>query len=116
MYQKRKIVAWMLIALFSVFVGISLFAISPVLARATDTTANPVVISVPTQNTVLLGIWRPDGSTVGSVKITTKSGKLDQCVNLPKQDVVYGFGGIDGQDTITIEHYAGADCQGGIRA
>ena len=112
MHQKRKIVAWMLIALFSVFVGISLFAISPVLARATDTTANPVVIPIPTQNTVWLGIWRPDGSTVGSVQITTNSGILDQCVNLPQQDVVYGFGNINGQDTITIAHYPGADCQG----
>jgi len=101
MHQKRKIVAWMLIALFSVFVGISLFAISPVLARATDTTANPVVIPIPTQNTVWLGIWRPDGSTVGSVQITTNSGILDQCVNLPQQDVVYGFGNISGQDIVT---------------
>ena len=114
MRQKRKIVAWRLIALLSVFVGISLFAMSPVLARATDTNFNPLVIHVPSRSSVLLGIWRPDGSTVGSVHVTdqTKPNRLDQCVNLPQQDVIYGFGGIDGQDTVMIEHYPGADCQG----
>ena len=114
MRQKRKIVAWMLIALLSVFVGISLFAISPVLAHPADTTADPVVIPIPTQDTVLLGIWRPNHSTVGSVwiKDTSPSGTLNQCVNLSQQNVVYGFGNINGQDYVTISHYPGADCQG----
>jgi hypothetical protein len=114
MNQKKKIVAWRLIVLLSVFAGISLFAMSPVLARATDTNVNPIVIPIPTRSTVLLGIWRPDGSTVGSVRVTdqTNPQRLEQCVNLPKQDVIYGFGGINGQDSITIEHFAGADCQG----
>jgi hypothetical protein len=114
MHQKRKIVAWRLIALLSVFVVISLFAMSPILALANDTNVHPLLISIPTRSVVLLGIWRPDGSTVGSVRVTdeTNPQRLDQCVNLPKQDVIYGFGGINGQDIVAIEHFAGANCQG----
>ena len=114
MYQKGKIVAWRLIAfLFVLSIGIGLFAMSPILALA-DTQANPVVIPIPTRNTVLLGVWRPDGSTVGSVRITDKTApnRLDQCVNLSQQNTVYGFGNIRGQDTVTIEQYPGANCQG----
>ena len=114
MYQKGKIVAWRLIALlFALSIGISLFAMSPILALA-DTQANPVIIPVPTRNTVLLGVWRPDGSAVGSVRITDKTApnRLDQCVSLPQQDTVYGFGNIHGQDTVTIKQYPGGNCEG----
>ena len=114
MHQKEKIVACRLIVLLSAFVGISLFVMSPMLALATNTNVNPIIINVPTRSYVLLGIWRPDGSTVGSVRITdnTNPQRLGQCVDLPKQDVVYGFGGINGQDIITIEHFPNAGCQG----
>ncbi len=114
MCQKGKIVAWRLIGLlFVLSIGISFFAMSPILALA-DTQASPVIIPIATRNTVLLGVWRPDGSTVGSVRITDKTApnRLDQCVNLSQQNTVYGFGNIHGQDTVTIAQYPGANCQG----
>jgi hypothetical protein len=115
MYQKGKIVAWRIIAvLFVLSIAISVFAMSPMLALA-DTSVNPLVIPIANHNSVLLGIWRPDGSTVGSVHIKLDSGKIDQCVNLGQQNTVHGFGNVDGNDTITIEHYPGANCQGNAR-
>jgi len=135
MYQKGKI--WRFIALFFVLsIGISLFAMSPMLALASlrlppdivsrnggvrpptplvivsSTSVDSLRISIPRSNTVLFGVWRPDGSTVGSVHIELGSGQINQCVNLDQQNIVYGFGGVNGEDTITIEHYAGANCQG----
>ncbi len=114
MYQKGKIIAWRRIALLSVLsIGISLFAMLPIQALA-DTSVNPTLIPVPTRNTVLLGIWRPSGSTIGSVfvKDQTDPTKLSQCINLSQQGTVYGLGKINGQDTIVVDHYPGANCQG----
>jgi hypothetical protein len=112
MHQKEFNVTWRLIALLSVLsIGISLFVMSPVLALA-KTQINPLLIPIPTRDSVLFGIWRPDGSTVGSVHVKLDSGGLDQCVNLGHQNTVYGFGNVNGQDTITIEQYPNANCQG----
>ena len=112
MYQDGKIVAWRLIALLLVLsISTSLLVMSPMLALA-DTNNTAILFRVPSKNKVFLGIWRPTGSTVGSVRIKLTSGQIDQCVNIPAQNTVYGFNTVGGSDTVTIQNFPGANCQG----
>ncbi len=101
MFQKKNIIAWRAIVFLSVLsLNASFLAISSILTYAA------------THETVQ--IFRPNTSTVGSVRVTneTTNNPNQVCVSLPQQDIPIPVPNatFNNQDEILIENFPDSQC------